>query len=500
MTTKETVWGLLVLSTLVVGSAHYAMAQNNDAPHWRLKYGKPASQWVEALPIGNGRLGAMIFGDPMKERIQFNEDTMWTGQPHDYQNKDAHKVLPELRRLLFAGKQGQAERLAMKEFMSVPLRQNAYQPFGDLNIVFGETNTVTEYQRWLDLETAVAGTSYAVGETQYVREMFASYPDNVIAMRFMANTPGALSFKVTFDSLHVEHRQYAVDNSTLATQGNITNTAEDKMPSLLKFEARVSVQSAGGKVIVDDSGIEVINTDSVVLLLTGATSYNTYNDISGDPAAKCAAVLEPIQSVSYDELLKRHIEDYQALYNRVNIDLGCNPEMLSLDTDERVKKFSEGNDPHLAALFFQFGRYLLISSSRPGGQAANLQGLWNAELHPSWDSKYTVNINTEMNYWPAETTNLTECHEPLFDLIEDCSVTGALTAKNFYDCDGWVLHHNTDGWRGTAPINHSNHGIWVSGGPWLCQHLWWHYEFSNDKDISCQSRLSHHEGKLPRFL
>ena len=478
MTSKGLLWTMIAFSIV----SFHAVAQDNSN-QWRLQYHKPAAEWVEALPIGNGSLGAMIFGDPVKERIQFNLDTLWTGHPHDYQNKDAHKVLPELRQLLFEGKQQDAERLAMKKFMSDPLRQNAYQPFGDLNIQFDNSIPNGDYQRWLDLETALAGVSYKTGDTTYIREIFASYPDNVIVMCLATDKPGSLSFDVSFSSPHEKHRQCALDASTLALQGKITNMSDAKMESVLKFEARVTTTCTGGDITVDDDGIHVTNADSVVLLLAGASSYNSYNDVSGNPTEKCTAIMEAAKQFSYEELKKRHVEDYQSLFNRVTIDLGCNPEMLQVDTDERIRRFSEGNDPQLAALFFQFGRYLLIASSRPGGQAANLQGLWNEELHPSWDSKYTDNINTEMNYWPAELTNLSECHEPLFDLIEDCSVTGALTAKNFYNCDGWVLHHNTDGWRGTAPINHSNHGIWVSGGAWLCQHLWWHYEFTHDKEF-----------------
>lgn len=478
MTSRELMWTMIIFSTL----SFYTHAQSTDM-HWRLQYHKPATEWVEALPIGNGSLGAMIFGDPVKDRVQFNLDTLWTGHPHDYQNPDAHKVLPELRQLLFEGKQGAAERLAMKEFMSEPLRQNAYQPFGDLHIQFGDTAQVTEYKRWLDLETAFAGISYKKRTTTYAREIFSSYPDKVIVIRFSANKPGRLSFDVSFSSPHEQRRQFAIDDSTLAMQGNITTMSDARLKSVLDFEACVTAACTGGSVTVDDTGIHVRKADSVVLLLAGASSYNSYDDVSGNPSKKCAAILEAAKQFSYDELTKRHVDDYQSLYDRVQIDLGCNPDMLDEDTDKRVRWFSRRDDPHLAALFFQFGRYLLIASSRPGSQAANLQGLWNEELQPSWDSKYTVNINTEMNYWPAELTNLSECHDPLFDLIEDCSVTGALTAENFYDCDGWVLHHNTDGWRGTAPINHSNHGIWVSGGAWLCQHLWWRYEFTLDKEF-----------------
>jgi len=469
---------MIAFSTL----SFHVNAQSSDI-HWRLQYHKPASQWVESLPIGNGSFGAMIFGDPIKERIQFNLDTLWTGHPHDYQNEDAYKVLPELRTLLFEGKQADAERLAMKKFMSKPLRQNAYQPFGDLNIQFENAASVAEYHRWLDLETALAGVSYTSGGNAYTREMFASYPDKLIVMCFATDKAGTLSFDVSFDSPHQNHSQSAIDACTLALQGKITNMSDARMESVLQFEARVMATCSGGALTVDNDGIHVKNADDVVLLLTGASSYNSYKDVAGDPAEKCAAILEATKKFNYESLKRRHLEDYQSLFKRVSIDLGCNQEMLQLDTDERVRRFSDGNDPHLAALFFQYGRYLLISSSRPGSQAANLQGLWNEEMKPSWDSKYTVNINTEMNYWPAELTNLSECHEPLFDLIEDCATTGVATARNFYNCDGWVLHHNTDGWRGTAPINHSNHGIWVSGGAWLCQHLWWHYEFTLDKDF-----------------
>ena len=427
MSTKELICAMIAFSML----SFHENAQSSDI-HWCLQYQKPAAQWMEALPIGNGSLGAMVFGDPMKERIQFNLDTLWTGHPHDYQNEDAYKVLPELRTLLFEGKQADAERLAMKKFMSKPLRQNAYQPFGDLNILFNNSAPYGTYERWLDLETALAGVSYTSGENTYTRELFASYPDKLIVMRLATDKTDAI-LRFIFDSPHQNHSQSAIDAYTLALKGKITNMSDARMESVLKFEARVMTICSGGTLTVDDDGIHVKNADDVVLLLTGSSSYNSYKDVSGDPATKCAAILEAAKKFGYEELKKRHVEDYQALFSRVSIDLGCNPEMLQLDTNERVSRFSEGNDPHLAALFFQYGRYLLISSSRPGSQAANLQGLWNDEMKPSWDSKYTVNINTEMNYWPAELTNLSECHEPLFDLIEDCATTGVATARNFYN-------------------------------------------------------------------
>lgn len=462
-----------------------ALPEEEAAAHWRLQYGAPATKWVEALPIGNGHMGAMVFGNPSRERIQFNEDTLWTGQPMDYQHKDAAEVLPELRRLLFAGEQSAAERLAGRRFMSVPLRQCAFQPFADIVMVFDGHENVEAYRRHLDLDTALAEVHYETGGVAFSRELFASYPDRIIVLRLTANAPGALSFNLHFDCPHEEHAQTAVALDALALSGRVTHRSENGVESLLRFEARVQVRIQGGRGDVTDKGIQVRQADEVVLLLTGATSYVNYQDISGEPAQRCADILRAVASRDYPELKQRHIEDYQALYHRVRIDLGWT-DAAHKDVPERLARFRDGNDPHLAALLFQYGRYLLIASSRPGAQPANLQGIWNERLDPPWDSKYTTNINTEMNYWPAELTNLSECHEPLFDLIRECAASGALTARTFYDCDGWVLHHNTDVWRGTAPINAADHGIWPTGGAWLCQHLWWRYEFTQDQEFLAQ--------------
>ena len=478
---KTRVFGLLgvFFSVLFLSTAEGASEFQNQ---WLLRYQKPAVQWVEALPIGNGYMGAMVFGGVARERIQFNEDTLWTGQPLDYQNPGAAEVLPELRRLLFEGKQREAEQLAMERFMSKPLNQCAFQPFGDLTLVFADHDAPSDYIRRLDLNTAMADISYVAGGVCYSREVFASYPDRIIVVRLSADEPGALTFKASLTSPHKDSKQVVIASDSLALKGRVRHTHESKTESRLTFEARLQIRIDGGSIQVSDEGASITAADSVVLILTAVTSYVNYNDISADPADRCQKVIDALQQTSYEKLKQRHVDDYQELFDRVQIDLG-RTAAADMNTDERIRQFKGGNDPHLAALYFQFGRYLLIASSRPGSQPANLQGVWNEQLSPPWASKYTVNINTEMNYWPAEITNLSECHEPLFAMLSDVSKTGALTAKTFYNARGWVLHHNTDLWRGTAAINHSNHGIWPTGGAWLSQHLWWHYEFTLDKDF-----------------
>jgi alpha-L-fucosidase 2 len=444
----------------------------SDAP-LTLWYNHPAEKWTEALPIGNGRMGGMVFGGVTAERVQFNEDTLWTGQPHEYQHEGAAKYLPELRRLLFDGKQKQAEDLAMREFMSVPMRQQAYQPFGDLHLLFPDHTNALNYRRELDLDSAVTRVSYQVGGTTYTREFFVSHPDEVIVCRMSADKPGSVSFTAKLDSPHKSARTALRGNGELAVFGEVEAGG-------VKFEARIRLAAKGGHVAAADDGLTVAGADSALITLVAATSFKDYKDISADPTARCQAAMKAVAGKTFEKLLQAHLADYQPLFRRVHLDLGTT-DSCKLPTDQRLKTVAHDPDPQLAVLYFQFGRYLLIASSRPGSQPANLQGLWNDQLKPPWDSKWTVNINTEMNYWPAEVANLSECHEPLFDLIADCSVTGHETAQAHYAARGWVLHHNTDIWRGTAPINASNHGIWVTGGAWLCHHLWEHYLFTGDK-------------------
>jgi len=445
-----------------------------EQPTMRLWYDKPAGKWEEALPIGNGRLGAMVFGGTAEERLQFNDDTLWTGKPHEYHHEGAAQHLPTIRRLLAEGKPREAEALAMKEFMSVPLRQKAYQPFGDLRLAFPGHQTAADYRRELDLDSAVATVRYRLDDATYERQAFSSHPDQAIVVRVAADKPGRVSFTAKLDSPHKSARTRAIGGQ-LALAGQV-------QPDGLRFEARLRVLAEGGRVAVTDGAVTVENADSALLLLVVATSFKSFQDISADPAERCEAAMKAVEGKAFDALRKAHVEEHQRLFRRVALDLGTT-DAAALPTDQRLKAAKTQPDPQLAALYFQFGRYLLIASSRPGTQPANLQGIWNDKLNPPWDSKWTTNINTEMNYWPAEVTNLSECHEPLFDLIADCALTGRKTAQAHYAARGWVLHHNTDLWRGTAPINHSNHGIWVTGGAWLCHHLWEHYLFTGDKDF-----------------
>ncbi|MGQ9731524.1 MAG: glycoside hydrolase family 95 protein [Candidatus Zipacnadales bacterium] len=438
-----------------------------------LWYRRPAREWVEALPIGNGRLGAMVFGGVPEERIQFNEDTLWTGRPHEYHHEGAVAYLPEIRRLLFEGRQREAEELAMREFMSVPLGQMAYQPFGDLWLHFPGIEQVADYRRELDLDTAVTTTTYVAKGVTYKREVFASYPDQVIVVRISADRPGVVTFSARLTSPHTSARTRVLDGRQLALAGQVE-------PDGLRFQARLRVSIEGGAVSVDNEQIKIEGADSATLTLAAATSFVNFRDISGDPGARCAATLKRIEGKGFAELLAAHVKDHRALFRRVTLDLG-RTEAAERETDERLKLVGQQPDPQLAVLFFQYGRYLLIASSRPGDQPANLQGIWNEELNPPWGSKWTTNINTEMNYWPAEPTNLAECHEPLFDLIDGLVETGRKTAQAHYGCHGWCFHHNADLWRGSAPINHSNHGIWLGGAGWLCHHLWEHFLFSWDE-------------------
>ncbi len=467
------------------GAAEIEAAESVEPPagDWILWYRKPASKWVEALPVGNGSMGAMVYGCPLAERIQFNEDTLWTGRPHDYQHEGAAAYLPKVRELLFAGKQREAQQLAGKHCMSEPLRQEAYQPFGDLFVRFtGEAKKVTGYRRWLDLETASTSTRFSVDGVTFQREVIASYPDKLIAVHITSDKEKSVAFEAFLASPHKGYELVALSDSAIAMQGQVSHRTRTNVPSELRFEARLNVRSGGGRIQVSDGIIQVTGADDATLFLTAATSYTNYTDISADPSKLCGAVFEKLGAKSYEAVKKDHEADYRTLFARTQIDLG-RTAACSQETDARLNAFKGGDDPHFAALFFQYGRYLLISCSRPGAQPANLQGLWNHQLNPPWECKYTTNINTEMNYWPAELTNLPECHMALFDLIDDCAEIGSRTAKTFYDCPGWVLHHNTEIWRGTAPINASNHGIWVTGGAWLCQHLWFHYAFTGDKDF-----------------
>jgi alpha-L-fucosidase 2 len=445
-----------------------------------LWYDAPAHAWTEALPIGNGRMGAMIFGGVQDERIQFNEDTLWRGHPHNYVRLGASEQLPLLRQLLADGKVKDAEKLAREKFLSDPVRQKAYQPFGDLRLHFPGHENAQDYRRELDLDSAVVRTTYRVDEVGYRREAFASYPDRAIVVRFTADHRAHINFTLAMDSPHTNSRTAAVSSDTLALTGQVEIGG-------LRFESLVRVVASGGKVSADGNLLKVENADSATLFLTAATSFRNFQDISWDPETTCVPDLKKVSGQNPDDVFNEHLKDYRTLFRRVSLDLG-NTNRVALPTDRRLAEVRAGAldaDPSLAALYFQYGRYLLIASSRPGTQPANLQGIWNDQTNPPWESKFTLNINCEMNYWPAEIANLSECHEPLFKMIEDLTVSGARTAKSQYGCRGWVVHHNTDLWRGTAPINNID-GVWPTGGAWLCQHLWEHYLFTGDKKFLAQ--------------
>ena len=442
-----------------------------------LWYRQPAIKWEEALAIGNGRIGAMVFGGITRERLQLNEDTLWAGGPYDPVNPDAKAALPEVRQLVFEGKYSQAARLISAKVMSKPLSQMPYETAGDLILTFPESASVENYRRDLNLNTAVSSVEYTAHGTRYLRQVFASPVDQVIAVRLTADRKNAISFNAEFQTPQKAIIETESGN-TLVMRG--TNGSTREIKGALKFQVRARVIADGGTVTGSADSIAVTNANSVTILIAAATSYRNYQDVSGDPEAIVKRQLSAAQKKSFDKLLAAHVREHQRLFQRVSIDLG-HSEAMQLPTDERIKNFKNGNDPQFAALYFQFGRYLLISSSRPGGQPANLQGLWNQSMNPPWQSKYTININTEMNYWPAETCNLAECAEPLIAMVKDLSQTGARTAQEMYGAHGWVAHHNTDLWRATGPIDGPNWGMWPMGGAWLCDHLWDHYDFSGDK-------------------
>jgi alpha-L-fucosidase 2 len=476
---------LALLAGLACWSSMAAAAGPDPSP-LRLWYDKPAAKWDEALPLGNGRLGAMVFGGMAEERLQLNECTLWGGAPNDYANPEAGKNLAEVRRLIFAGRISAAENLG-GNMLGKPPFQLPYQPLGDLRLRFPGHDMAAQYVRALDLDQAVATTTYQIDGVEFKREVFASFPDQAIIMRLSTSKPGQLAFDVELDTPHPGIKAQALGKDTLLLNGQLPPRPGSENWSAgwekpgLEFEALVRVQTEGGGVESGTGQLKVRAANSATLIFCAATSFRNFRDITADPKVLAKRRMTAACAKTYAQLRQRHLADYQRLFRRVAMDLGTSPA-AARPTDRRVAEFNKSDDPALAALYYQFGRYLLLASSRPGGQPANLQGIWNQELWPSWSSKWTCNINVEMNYWAAETGNLPECHEPLFDLISDLCVAGRTTAKEWYDCRGFVVHHNTDLWRGTAPVD-GVQGVWPMGGVWLVQHLWEHYAFSGDKQF-----------------
>ena len=438
---------------------------------------------------GNGMIGAMVFGGIPQERIALNESSFWSGRPHNYDDPNAFKYFAQIRDLVFADKFQEAERMANDHFWGIPKSQEAYQPIGDLLLSFSDAD-VTDYRRELDMETGVAKVSYRQGDAVITRQAFVSWPDRVLVVRISADKPGRVSVGAKFRGPYMETS--AANPGRLVMDGtwkgpfSAPPTGMDGLIARtqgegLRYKAAMIVRSEGGQSESTGSIYSVRDADTVTLVLVLATSFVNYHDISGDPSDRCTRALDAIADKDFATLYRRHVDDFRGLMGRVHLNIG-DVTLRTMPTDQRLQAVRKGAvDLGLEALCFQFGRYILASSSRTGGQPANLQGIWNEAILPPWGSKYTANINVEMNYWPAEVCNLAECHQPLFDLIEDLSETGARTAKTYYNCGGWVLHHNADLWRGTAPVDAAKYGMWPVGGAWLCQHLWEHYVFSGDE-------------------
>lgn len=463
---------------LLVGACVWMMLSAH-AQNLKLWYQQPAKTWVEALPVGNSSMGAMVYGGTSREELQLNEETLWGGGPYRNDNPKALESLAEVRNLIFSGKTMDAQNLIDQTFYT-GRNGMPYQTIGSLIIEAPGHEKAKNYYRDLDLERAVATTRYQVDGVNFQREVFASFPDRVIIVRFTADKPGELNFKVSYDSPLQSTVRKQGKKLVLRGKGG----DHEGVKGVIEVETQSQVIAEGGKVSLTDKYISVEHATAATLYIAAATNFVNYHNVKGNENKKASALLAGAMKKEYSEALKAHTDYYQSQFNRVSLSLGGeNTKTARQETVKRIAGFSQGNDPALAALMFQYGRYLLISSSQPGGQPANLQGIWNHQLNAPWDGKYTININTEMNYWPAEVTNLSETHEPLFDLVQDLSVTGRETARTMYGCNGWVAHHNTDIWRVTGPVDKAFYGTWPVGGAWLTTHLWQHYLYTGDKDF-----------------
>ena len=459
---------LLAVSTLTV------TAQNH-----RLWYAKPATHWLEAVPVGNSHMGAMIYGGTETEEIQLNEETFWSGSPHNNNSSESLDKLQEVRRLIFQGKERDAEKLIDQNFVKGPHGMR-FLPLGSLKLMLNHKN-VSDYRRELNLGNATATTSYVCNGVKYDRTVFASQADNVIVVQLKASKKGALTFNVDFASQLQSSVAAAATKGGNLLSATVEGVEQEGVKAGLTASCRVKVE-ADGTVKHLEQTLRVENATTATLYIVAATNFVNYKDVSGDAEAKALQALSVIKGKSYAQLLANHIKKYQEQYNRVSLKLASSPAQSSLPTDERVAAFEkDARDLDMVSLMMQYGRYLLISSSQPGGQAANLQGVWNDKMNAPWDSKYTININAEMNYWPALVGNLAETQEPLFSMVKDLSETGAVTAKQMYGCKGWMAHHNTDIWRIAGPVDGTPWGMFPTGGAWLTTHIWQHYLYTGDK-------------------
>jgi alpha-L-fucosidase 2 len=470
---------LSVLLLLIVTPSVFAQQPAGNL--MRLWYDKPAANWNEALPIGNGRLAAMVFGDVQNERLQLNEETIWAGEPGNNIIPHVYEPIQQIRKLLFEGKYKEAQQLSDATFpRNAPPGCNygmPYQTAGSLMIRFNDEAPITAYKRDLDISKALATVSYKLNGVNYKREYIAPVSDNIIIVRLTADKPGSISCSLGMQTPYKEYTTQTKDGKLLHSGVSSSN---DNKTGKLRFQVQVLPKVEGGKMAFNDSGIVIAKANAVTLYIAIATNFINYKDISGNEAAKATDLMNTALQKGYNAIKTAHLTAYQKYFNRVSLDLGST-NAVDKPTNTRITEFANGNDPALLALYFQFGRYLLITSSFPGSQPANLQGKWNDKLSPPWDSKYTVNINTEMNYWPAEVTALPEMHQPLFNMLKELAVTGQESAAKMYHARGWNLHHNTDLWRITGPVDGGFYGMWPMGGAWLSQHIWQHYLYTGDK-------------------
>lgn len=460
---------VIVLWVFMMGGVMYG----NDLRLW---FNRPAGCWTEALPVGNGRLGAMVYGGTGHEELQLNEETFWAGSPYDNNNPNALYVLPVVRQLIFDGKTHEAQRLCDANFFT-SRHGMSYLTMGSLHLDFPGHEHAADYYRDLDISRAVATTRYRVDGVTYTRTVFSSFTENVIMMRITSDKDGVLGFSTGY-GCRLKHSVRTEGNRLLVTcQGK----EQEGVKNGLYADCIVQIET-DGEVKPSGNTLEVSGASEAVLYISAATNFVNYNDVGGDAFGRAEEYLQKAKAVAYPKALANHVAAYKKLFGRVQLDLG-ETQAAREATPERIRNFNRMDDPSLVTLLFQYGRYLLISSSQPGGQPANLQGIWNHSINAPWDSKYTVNINTEMNYWPAEVTNLPEMHTPLFAMLNELSVTGAKTAREMYGCRGWVTHHNTDLWRICGAVDFAAAGMWPSGGAWLVQHIWQHYLFTGDREF-----------------
>ena len=467
-----------VVTTLLLCCATFLTGQAQDHHLW---YNQPATHWLQALPVGNSQLGAMVYGGVDTEEIQLNEETFWSGSPHNNNSPEAKAHLQEVRELIFQGREQEAHAIIDQYFFKGPHGMR-FLPMGSVKLSFdygiSEPLQPTNYQRDLSLGNALNTTTYQVGGVNYKRTVFASQADPVIVVRLQADKPRTLSFNIAYDS-QLETSRSVSQHQLSAT---VQNVEQEGIPGGLTAECRILAE-ADGEIVDGAESITVVNATTATLYIIAATNFVNYQDISGDPKQKNDQKTAALKGKTYTQLLDDHIRRYQEQYNRVSLKIASQDSSSNLPTDKRLVAFADSHDPDMVSLMMQYGRYLLISSSQPGGQPANLQGVWNDKLNAPWDSKYTININAEMNYWPALVGNLAETQQPFFDMIRDLSQTGQITAREMYGCDGWMAHHNTDLWRIAGPVDGTTWGMFPTGGAWLTTHLWQHYLFTGDKDF-----------------